>query len=198
MNFRLEGPFFRFLKENPVYVLPPEKMLLMESSLRFIFSVYYDRENQFRYNIIKNQLQCMFWETYDKTRRIFMNTQKSSTLRNRELFHGFIALVQEFCTQEREVSFYADKLCIPLPPRYLSAITRQATTNKSAKDIIDSHLILEIKVLLTSTNLPIQEIAHRLHFPDQSYLGRYFKRYTQESPTEYRQRMGIHTNHELT
>ncbi|MCD7915958.1 MAG: helix-turn-helix domain-containing protein [Tannerellaceae bacterium] len=84
------------------------------------------------------------------------------------------------------------------PPRYLSAITRQATTNKSAKDIIDSHLILEIKVLLTSTNLPIQEIAHRLHFPDQSYLGRYFKRYTQESLTEYWQRMGIHTNHELT
>ena len=31
-----------------------------------------------------------------------------------------------------------------------------------------------------------QEIAYRLHFPDQSYLGRYFKKHTGESPTEYR------------
>ncbi|MCD7976804.1 MAG: helix-turn-helix domain-containing protein [Tannerellaceae bacterium] len=187
VNFRLEGSFFRFLKENPIYVLPEEKMFLLECTFRFIFTVYNDRENRFRYHIIKNQLQCIFWETYDKTQRIF-NIQKSSTMRNMELFHGFIALVQEFCTKEREVSFYANKLCIS--PRYLSAISRQVTSSKSAKDIIDNHLILEIKALLTSTNLPIQEIAHRLHFPDQSYLGRYFKRYTNESPTEYRSRTG--------
>ncbi|MCC8152888.1 MAG: helix-turn-helix domain-containing protein, partial [Tannerellaceae bacterium] len=48
------------------------------------------------------------------------------------------------------------------------------------------HLILEIKVLLESTQLSVQEIAHRLNFPDQSYLGCYFKRYTGKSPSEYR------------
>jgi AraC-like DNA-binding protein len=43
-----------------------------------------------------------------------------------------------------------------------------------------------MKVMLQSTQLPVQEIAHQLNFPDQSYLGRYFKRYTGVSPTEYR------------
>ncbi|MCD8179304.1 MAG: helix-turn-helix domain-containing protein [Tannerellaceae bacterium] len=82
------------------------------------------------------------------------------------------------------MAFYADRLCIT--PRYLSFISRQVTRTKSAKDLINNHIILEIKVLLESTQLPVQEIAHRLNFPDQSYLGRYFKRYTGQSPSQYR------------
>ncbi len=71
-------------------------------------------------------------------------------------------------------------------PRYLSFITRQITQTKSAKEIINKYIILEIKILLESTQLSIQEVANYLNFPDQSYLGRYFKRYTGKSPSEYR------------
>ena len=49
---------------------------------------------------------------------------------------------------------------------------------------------LEIKVLLQSTELSMQEIADRLGFPDQSYLGRYFKRYEGMSPGDYRKTAG--------
>lgn len=187
VNFRLQGPFFQFMKENPVYVLPDDKMELMMGAFRFISFVYHDKENQFRHSIIKSQLQCIFWETYDKTQRHFLRNkskQKKQTTRNQELFQQFIALIRTHCTQEREVAFYADKLRIT--PRYLSSIARQITSSASAKEVIDRHIILEIKVLLQSTNLPIQEIAHRMNFPDQSYMGRYFKRHTGESPTEYR------------
>ena len=41
-------------------------------------------------------------------------------------------------------------------------------------------------MLLQGTDLSVQEIAYRLHFPDQSYLGRYFKHHTGLSPTQYR------------
>ena len=58
--------------------------------------------------------------------------------------------------------------------------------HSSAKEFIDRSVLLEIKMLLQSTDLSVQEIAYRLHFPDQSYLGRYFKKHTGESPTEYR------------
>lgn len=44
------------------------------------------------------------------------------------------------------------------------------------------------KVALHSTALSIQEIANRFHFPDQSYLGRYFKHHTGMSPTAYREK----------
>jgi len=39
-----------------------------------------------------------------------------------------------------------------IPPRYLSAIA-QAVSGETAKNIIDKHVILEIKVLLESTDL---------------------------------------------
>lgn len=57
----------------------------------------------------------------------------------------------------------------------------------SPKEIIDKRVILEIKVLLQSTDYTIQEISRLLHFPDQSYLGRYFKRHTGMSASEYRE-----------
>ena len=59
-------------------------------------------------------------------------------------------------------------------------------TKTTAKEFIDRAVVLEIKMLLKSSDLSVQEIAYRLHFPDQSYLGRFFKKHTGESPTEYR------------
>lgn len=83
------------------------------------------------------------------------------------------------------MAFYADKLCIST--RYLSTIV-QNVSHSSAKELIDKSVILEIKMMLQSTDLSVQEIAYRLHFPDQSYLGRYFKKRTGVSPTGYRRK----------
>ena len=79
--------------------------------------------------------------------------------------------------------FYADRLCIST--RYLSTIIR-SVAHSTAKEFIDRSVVLEIKMLLESTELSVQEIAYRLHFPDQSYLGRFFKKHTGVSPTEFR------------
>ena len=56
----------------------------------------------------------------------------------------------------------------------------------SAKELIERAGMREIRVVLRSTDLSVQEIAYRLKFPDQSYLGRFFKKHAGESPTEYR------------
>ena len=74
--------------------------------------------------------------------------------------------------------------------KYLTGICR-SVTGDSAKQIIDDFAILEIKVLLQSTELTMQDIADRLGFPDQSYLGRYFKRHEGMSPREYQSRYVI-------
>ena len=96
--------------------------------------------------------------------------------------------MHEHCASQREVSFYADKLCIST--KYLTGICK-AVTGDSAKKIIDDFAILEIKVLLQSTELTVQEIADRLGFPDQSYLGRYFKRHEGMSPKEYQSKYSM-------
>ena len=99
------------------------------------------------------------------------------------LFDRFIALVSEHCTRERNVGFYAEKLC--LTPKYLSKLIKQAS-GQSAPEWIDSFVILEAKNLLKYSNVSIKEIVFRLHFPNQSVFYKFFKTHTGMTPSEYR------------
>lgn len=183
--YRLDPVFFEIIHRTPVFTPPRpvvEGALTWWQMARF---TYRDCDNVFRDIIIRNRLQNLLLEAYDKILRLPSRRPRSfdAPTRQTELFHRFVALVHEHCTREREVGFYADRLCIST--RYLSSIVR-GVSHGSAKEFIDRAVILEIKVLLQSTDLSIQEIAYRLHFPDQSYLGRYFRHHTGLSPTGFR------------
>lgn len=185
---RFEPIFFRFIKEQPCYVLPQENTGAINGLIRATTAIYNDRENRFRNQIAKNHLQSFMLDIYDKCYRYFGKHKIGGGTRQDEIFKSFVSLVHEHCTSQREVSFYADKLCIST--KYLTGICK-AVTGDSAKKIIDDFAILEIKVLLQSTELTVQEIADRLGFPDQSYLGRYFKRHEGISPKEYQNKYSI-------
>lgn len=183
--FRLDPSFFHSLRERPVTMA--SQHIAQGANIWFDMAAYTyaDRENVFRNTIIKNRLQNLLLETYDKMLRFAFPEQDASdtTTRQTELFQRFVSLLHEYCAQEREVSFYADKLCIST--RYLSNIV-QRIARTSAKHFIDRSVVLEIKMMLQSTDLSVQEIAYKLKFPDQSYLGRFFKKHTGMSPSEYR------------
>ncbi len=184
---RFDPAFFRILKERPLSDLPEPIVEGMKYWFQIVEYTYRDRENLFRSIIIRNRLQNLFLEAYDKVQRFSSRYQEHRdtelSTRQSELLRRFIALVKEHCFRERGVPFYADKLCIST--RYLAAIVRN-TTHEPVKAHIDRAVVLEIKSLLQSTDLSVQEIAYRLHFPDQSYLGRYFKKHTGQSPSAFR------------
>ncbi len=186
--FRLDPPFFRFIKDSPCYTHPADQEETINVIIRLFWLIYMDRDNVYRDMIVKNQLQCFFLNMYDKTRYSFSSRQQNGCNRGEELFHKFINCIHAHYLDQKEVSFYANELCIS--PRYLSTITRQVT-GESAKTIIDRHIILETKVLLRTTEMTVQEITNHLNFPSQSYLGRYFKKHTGESPIEYRMKRMI-------
>lgn len=187
---RMESSFFHFLKEEPCYLLPKEFTANVKGFLSASAIIYNDTENRFREQIARNHLQSFLLDIYDKAYRFFTSKKIDGYNRQDELFKKFMSLVHEHCATQREVNFYADQLCIS--PKYLTNIVR-ATTGEPAKKIIDDFAILELKVLLQSTEFTIQEIADQLGFPDQSYLGRYFKRHEGISPMEYRNRTTSNT-----
>lgn len=187
-SIRLDSSFFGFLIENPCYVLPVENTKAIDGLMCSTTLIYEDRENRFRNQIAKNHLQCFLWDIYDKCHRYFSIQQIEGKNRQDEVFKKLMNLVHEHCSSQREVTFYANKLCIST--KYLTGICR-SVTGVPAKKIIDDFAILEIKVLLQSTELTIQEIADRLCFPDQSYLGRYFKRHEGISPKEYQNQYSV-------
>ncbi len=182
--YRLDPSFFHILHEHAIIRLPDRIIEGVRNWFQMASYTYRDRGNIFRNTIILNRLQNVLLEAFDKTQRFAPDVHsQTGTTRQADLFQRFVALVHEHCTEQREVAFYADRLCIST--RYLSTIIR-SVAHSTAKEFIDRSVVLEIKMLLGSTELSVQEIAYRLHFPDQSYLGRFFKKHTGVSPTEFR------------
>ena len=175
--------FFQHLVSYPVYYHSPFTANLSRQIFSLIMAVYSDMSNRYRTTIITHYLRIILLNIYDKVQRKVVRTNAEEYTRKEELCHRFFEMVLENCIQHRDVEFYADKLCIS--KRYLALITRE-TIGETPKSIIDKHLIHEIKAMLTFSGMPIQQIVDYLHFPDQSYLGRFFKRHTGQSPAEYR------------
>ena len=75
---------------------------------------------------------------------------------------------------------------IHISPQHLST-TVNKITGKTVTDIIAKLVITDAEAKLKSTDLTIQEIAYSLNFPDISFFGKYFKRYTGMSPKQYRE-----------
>lgn len=180
---QLEPSFTFFLKEYPCIQLDEKRINKNTYLVRAIEDFYNEKNNCFRIQIFKNNIQNFLLDVYDKTRTLFKIDKSEKVGRKEELFIKFIHLIYDFCPEEREVGFYAEKLCIT--SRYLTSIT-QSITSRSPKFIIDKHAIQKIKIMLKSSNISVQEISYQLKFPDQSFFARYFKKHTGMSPREYR------------
>jgi len=103
--------------------------------------------------------------------------------RREEIMAKFILAVSDNFRKERQVSFYADKLCIT--PKHLSAVVKEIS-GQTAGSWIENYVLMEAKVLLKTTDLTIQQIAMNLNFSNQSFFGKYFKHLTGMSPSEFR------------
>ncbi len=74
-------------------------------------------------------------------------------------------------------------MCIT--PKYLSETVKQIS-KRTPNEWIDKYVTLEVRVQLKNTAKSIKEIAEDMHFPNQSFLGKYFKEHSGMSPSEYR------------
>lgn len=98
-------------------------------------------------------------------------------------FYEFRVMLTKKFREERSVQYYADALGIST--RNLNAICQRAS-GQNAKEIIDHYTIIELQVALMYTHKSFQDLVGEFHFPDQSYLNRYFKRHTGYSLSEFR------------
>ncbi|SEJ26220.1 AraC-type DNA-binding protein [Dyadobacter koreensis] len=106
-----------------------------------------------------------------------------SGTRKESVAHQFLKLVVQRFKEEKSVQAYADMLNIT--PKYLSTATRELT-GKTAGDLIDEMLILEAKVLLSTSGMPIAHIAEFLNFSDQFVFSKFFKKHAGLNPSTFR------------
>lgn len=99
------------------------------------------------------------------------------------LVMNYFQLVQKQYSKERTVQAYAAQLNVTA--KYLTETVKEIA-GKNAGEIVDDFVMLEAKLLLDNPSLSIGEIADMLNFSNQSFFGKYFKRFTGMSPKEYR------------
>lgn len=101
-----------------------------------------------------------------------------------DIFDRFLQLVNKHSQHERQLAFYAEKICVT--ERYLGTVIRQ-TSGITAKEWIDKAVVNYAKVMLRHSNKQITEISEALHFPNPSFFCKYFRRLTGSTPQAYRQ-----------
>ena len=183
--YRLPNPLFSYLWKSPHLFLEEEERMLLAMWVKQVF--YISRSSKiYRRMMLCNHLQTFFLCLSEKLQPVLSgNIIERQYTRKELLCWKFWDLIGKYCQKHREVAFYAEALCIT--PAYLSQITRKFM-NDSPKGLIERQVILEMKSLLSLADLPVKDIADRLHFEDASYMCRFFKRYTGMSLTAYRQK----------
>ena len=141
-------------------------------------------DNKFSRDIVRTLILAMFYDLSNVIVRLQESESKKQT-RADSIFTQFIRLVELNFRKERRVGWYAEQLCIT--PKYLSETVKNVS-NRTPNEWIDSYVSLELRVLLKSTTKSIKEISDDMNFPNQSFLGKFFREHVGVSPSAYRKR----------
>lgn len=181
--YKLTSPYFwDSISEEPLFTLLDEQQQLIDQWYAHMTWICHCTTDEYTDAMLRNNLHNLFMAIANEMTQ-GGTIEKKAISRNRVLIINFLKLLAQHCHHTREVSFYAEKLCITTT--YLYKLTRKRW-NMSPKQIIDQQTICEIKTLLSNTNMSVKEIANKLHFDDTPYMCRYFRQHTGLSPLQYR------------
>lgn len=184
LNLQERLPLFFSISNNPSTPLTKEQLDVFTNYYQMLRQTVQMKDNPYRTEIVKHLIQAFFYGTYHIFQGLLHNTNPRNKKSKHELLvERFLNEVQTHYMEQRNIEFYADKLC--LTPKYLSKVVKE-TSGLSAGEWIDNYVTLEAKALLKSTNMTIQQISDQLNFASQSFFGKYFKRHAGVSPKEYR------------
>ena len=179
---RFSPHFFFYMRSHYWYPQTERDVLRIYNFLGMIKEKV-TSQDVYRRELIVHLLRYLYLELFNAYQKeATLMTDRKDT-RKEELANKFFGLIMKHFKENKDVAFYADKLCIT--SKYLTMVIKE-TSGKSAKDWIVEYVILEIKTLLKNTNMNIQEIAIRTNFANQSSLGRFFRKHTGMSLSQYR------------
>ncbi|MFN6943776.1 MAG: helix-turn-helix domain-containing protein [Cytophagaceae bacterium] len=181
-NRLLEFPFFFHLQEEtPPLHLPDsfeaEKMekLFLSAIDALVLQDLEDRDETLAAIL---DLILLYCKQHYPVGQAIKNTQKGRLLVKR-----FKQLIEENYHLNFSVRDYAEKLAVS--PNHLTETVRELT-GRTSNDIIHERTIIEAKKLLKYTELTVTQIADQLHFKDQSYFARFFKKHAGINPEGFR------------
>lgn len=170
-----------FLKNTQFYAVSQEALDGYLLCYRQVAGIMKQEDNPYCEQIIRHLFSAYYYGLGYYVHSLSATGAKMTS--QQDICEKFIDLVSEHFKQERDIDFYADKLCIS--KKYLSTLLKQ-NTGMTALMWIERYVVLYAKSSLSSTKMTIQQISDELNFPSQSVFGKYFKRVEGVSPKTYR------------
>lgn len=173
-------PFFTY-RRGVAATLSPEENREVQALLR-VMQTEYTSGGRFREDILRSYLNVLLLKYAALVERQHGEPRTDSTAV--QLVNRFKAAVEKNFTRQHQVSDYAGQLAVT--PNHLNDMTKKVTGG-NASDLIHERLVLEARRLLLHSALTTKEIAAFLHFQDPSYFSRFFRKYTGQSPSGFRE-----------
>lgn len=101
-------------------------------------------------------------------------------------FGGFQSLLEKHISQIRNANAYAEMMAVSY--KHLNEICK-SVAGRTAKEVIDSFLILEIKRHLAISNISVKELSYQLGFDEATNFVKFFKKHTGQSPVQFRKNL---------
>ncbi|WP_321332171.1 helix-turn-helix domain-containing protein [uncultured Bacteroides sp.] len=190
----VENEFIQYLNKNEIieyYIGHQQNVSIKLNEKEFeqtntYFSLIWNTvcEGIFRREVVQSLVTALLFNI-SYIRKDNISAISTPMSRQEELFHRFIALVNEFSSSERNVPFYADKLC--LTPRYLNTLIKQ-TSKQTVMEWINQSVMMEAKILLKYSDLLVYQISDKLNFPNPSFFCKFFKKMAGITPLEYQRK----------
>ena len=177
---------FVFIKKNPVFHLDERGKAMIEHNFIQI-KCRIAEPHLFQKEILGRQLQIFLfdlWEIYKNAMEHIQQTDDSSAL----LFTRFMNLLPEYSKTEREVAFYANKLCVSA--KYLSEVVKKSSGHP-ASYWINGYAMQEILALLKRSDLTLAEISNQMKFYNPAHFTRFVKKQTSDSPSELKRKINM-------
>lgn len=179
---------WNFIYKSPIFPLNDRQLFQIRTWWQQIAWVTNNVSENYRLEVLKNCIHNLLMVVDSELHIAGNNTSCKEDNRARMLVTNFLELVAKHHLEYRDVTYYADKMCISAS--YLYKMTFRVL-NTSPKSLIDKQVVSAIKNYLMSTDLTVKNIATQLHFKDASYMCRLFRRIEGVSPQEFRSKSTI-------
>lgn len=175
---------FLFAQHNPVVRLNEHNQQTFKEYYAVIRRKIQNADNHFLKDLVRTLLLALL---YDLGNIVYHSLPENTEHQSRAdvIFSKFIGMVESNYKNERRVGWYAKQLGIT--PKYLSECVKHVS-RRTPNEWIDNYVLLELRILLKNSSKSIKDITEEMNFPNQSFLGKYFKEHIGMSPSEYRRK----------
>ncbi|MCB6078441.1 helix-turn-helix domain-containing protein [Flavobacterium psychrophilum] len=181
-NYQLsEFSFLTCRHKQPYVKVSEEKFQHLKSIVLWMLKEWNDNQTDFEKSL-RSLLNLMLLDLNRLFEPMPKNKEFSKSL---QLICHFEELIDKHYKQKHFVKDYASVMYVR--PNYLNAVCNEIT-NISAGELIRNRILLEAKRLLIHEQKTVSEIAYELGFEDNSYFGRFFKKYENITPDGFKRK----------